>query len=277
MSLNELKKISDELKPSERMPVMFIGHGSPMNALEDNAFTRGWRAAAQALPRPQAILCVSAHWQTPGTMVTAMEHPKTIHDFGGFPRELFEAQYPAPGSPALAKETQQTIQKTPVTFDDDWGLDHGTWSILKPMFPDADVPVIQLSLDYRRPAQYHYDLAKELAPLREKGVLIVGSGNIVHNLRRVALPPNGDFNQPYAFDWALEARDIVRKKLDGRDHTGLVDYAALGQAIQLAVPTPEHYLPMLYAIALQRESESITYFNDVPVAGSLTMTSLLIQ
>jgi 4,5-DOPA dioxygenase extradiol len=277
MSLTHLKQMSDGLKKSETMPVMFVGHGSPMNAIEDNVFTRGWKTAAQNLPRPQAILCVSAHWQTPGTMVTAMDHPKTIHDFGGFPRELFEQQYPAPGSPELAEETRQAVRKTQVAFDDDWGLDHGTWSILKPMFPDADVPVIQLSLDYRKPAAWHYELAKELTSLREKGVLIVGSGNIVHNLRRVALPPDGDFNQPYAYDWALEARDIVRKNLDSRQHANLVDYAALGKAIQLAVPTPEHYLPMLYAIALQRENENITYFNDVPVAGSLTMTSLLIR
>ena len=263
--------------PTEKMPVLFVGHGSPMNAIEDNEFSRRWREVGRTLPKPDAILCISAHWETRGTLVTAMEKPSTIHDFGGFPRELFEAQYPAPGSPWLANETKNTVKGTELTFDDNWGLDHGCWSVLKRMFPEADVPVIEMSLDYTKPARYHYDLAKELAPLRQKGVLVVGSGNMVHNLRRVVLDDSGDFNRPYGLDWAIEANELFKKLIDENRHEELANYQALGQAVQLAVPTPEHYLPMLYALALKGEDESITYFNDKPVAGSLTMTSMRID
>jgi 4,5-DOPA dioxygenase extradiol len=270
---------SDESEGTgRRMLVLFVGHGSPMNAIEDNPFSRGWRDVGRALPRPRAILCVSAHWETWGTLVTAMERPRTIHDFGGFPRALYEAQYPAPGSKWLAQETVNAVQSVAVGLDDDWGLDHGAWSVLRQMFPGADVPVTQLSLDYTRPAQYHYDLGKELAPLREKGVLILGSGNMVHNLRRVVLRNNtfSDFNTPFGLDWALEASDLFKKLINENDHQSLVNYQALGSAVQLAVPTPEHYLPMLYALALKDDDEPVTIFNDVPLAGSLTMTSLLI-
>jgi 4,5-DOPA dioxygenase extradiol len=208
-----------------------------------------------------------------------MPQPPTIHDFGGFPRALFEAQYPAPGSPALAQATQKTVQQTEVLFDDDWGLDHGCWSVLRQMFPAADIPVVQLSLDTGLTAQGHYDLAKELAALRQKGVLIVGSGNMVHNLRRVVMPTRSisDFNTPYGLDWAIEANELFKRLINEHHHGELANYPALGRAVQLAVPTPEHYLPMLYALALQGENETLTYFNDVPLAGSLTMTSFVIQ
>jgi len=260
------------------MPVLFVGHGSPMNALEDNEFSRGWRDAARRLARPRAILCVSAHWETAGTLVTAMEKPRTIHDFGGFPRELFEARYPAPGSTWLAGEVKSCVRKTEIGADLAWGLDHGCWSVLKQMWPEADVPVVQLSLDAEQAGMYHYDLARELAPLREKGVLILSSGNIVHNLRLVEIRGDGPagFNEPYGFDWAIEASAIFRKLIDAGDHRALADYPSLGRAVQLAVPTPEHFLPLLYALALKREDEGIRFFNDKPLAGSLTMTSLAI-
>ncbi|MCL4505634.1 MAG: 4,5-DOPA dioxygenase extradiol [Chloroflexi bacterium] len=279
MGIDNLNQLADGLSNTVQMPVLFVGHGSPMNAIEDNEFSRGWREIGKTLPRPNAILCISAHWETRGTQVTAMEKPPTIHDFGGFPRELFAAQYPAPGSPWLARETKDGVTSTAVAFDDDWGLDHGCWSVLKQMFPDADVPVVQMSLDYTQPAQYHYDLAKELAPLRRKGVLILGSGNMVHNLRRVALVSGTveDFNRPYGFDWAIEANELFKKLIDENHHRELANYKSLGKAVQLAVPTLEHYLPMLYALGLKAEDEAITYFNDKPLAGSLTMTSLKID
>jgi len=259
-----------------RMPVLFAGHGSPMNAIEDNEFSRAWRDAAQALPKPKAILCISAHWETAGTQVTAMDEPRTIHDFGGFPQELFDVQYPAPGSTWLAQETKSTVTKPNVGLDQSWGLDHGCWSVLRQMFPSADVPVVQLSLDYTKPPQYHYELGRELAPLRSQGVLIVGSGNLVHNLRRVQIH-GMDFNDAFGFDWAIEANEIFKKLILENKFEELCNYQSLGKAVQLAVPTPEHYLPMLYVIALKEQDESITFFNDKAVAGSLTMTSLVIK
>jgi len=261
------------------MPLLFLGHGSPMNAIEDNEFSRGWQKTARALTKPKAILCISAHWETNGARVTAMEIPRTIHDFGGFPLELYEVQYPAPGSKWLAQEVQNAVKKTEVTFDEEWGLDHGCWSVVSRMFPKADVPVVQLSMDTFRPAQEHYDLARELAPLREKGVLIVGSGNMVHNLGLVEFRGEtmSDFNKPFGFDWAIEANESFKKFINDNRHDKLIDYQSLGKSVRLAVPTPEHYLPMLYALALKREDESITYFNDVPVAGSLTMTSFVVD
>ena len=262
-----------------KMPVLFVGHGSPMNAIEDNLFSQGWRQVARQLPKPKAILCISAHWETWGNLVTAMQQPRTVHDFGGFPRALFEVQYPAPGSLWLAETTQGLIEKSTVNLDNEWGLDHGCWSVLVQMYPAADIPVVQLSMDYTQPAQYHYDLAKELAPLRSQGVLILGSGNMVHNLRRIVLRGGGldDFNTPFGLDWALEASALFKKLIDENRHAELINYPALGTAVQLAVPTPEHYLPMLYALALKEEKDKITYFNDQPVAGSLTMTSLVID
>lgn len=260
------------------MPVLFVGHGSPMNAIEDNEFSRGWSVVAGRLPRPRAILCVSAHWETRGTLVTAVDRPRTIHDFGGFPRELYEVRYPAPGSAWLAREAAACVRRAEVRMDREWGLDHGCWSVLRRMYPEADVPVVQLSLCTGVDASYHYDVARELAPLRERGVLVLGSGNIVHNLRLVELRGSGPnaFNEPWGFDWALEAQAIFRKLIDTRDHHSLVDYHSLGRSVELAVPTPEHYLPLLYVLALQREGEEPAYFNDKPLAGSLTMTSLAI-
>ena len=263
---------------SMMMPVLFVGHGSPMNAIEDNPFSRGWREVALGLPAPKAILCVSAHWETRGTQVTAMERPRTIYDFGGFPRALYEAQYPAPGSAWLAEEVRK-ILPTPVELDHSWGLDHGCWSVLLPMFPEATIPVVQLSLDVAKTPRQHYELGKALAPLRGQGILIVGSGNMVHNLRRVALPKgsSGDFNQPYGFEWAHQANQIFKQHIDSGNHDALIDYPALGPAVQLAISTREHYLPLLYTLALQQPGETISYFNDVAVAGSLTMTSCLIK
>src|ERR1035437_9113906 len=254
---------------SEQMPVLFVGHGSPMNAIEENEFTRGWREIAKNLPRPNAILCVSAHWETRGTLVTVMEKPRTIHDFGGFPQELFDVQYPAPGNPELANETKSIIKDQIIGLDEQWGLDHGCWSVLRRMFPAADIPVVQLSLDYSKPAQYHYDLAKELAPLRTKGILIIGSGNIVHNLRMVSWDK---MNEPgFGFDWAIEANEKMKKFILNGDHQSLINYPAQGKDFELAIPTPEHYLPLLYALALKEEKEKIELFNDKAVMGSLTM------
>jgi len=259
----------------KRMPVLFVGHGSPMNAIENNCFSQKWQEAAVRITKPRAILCISAHWETNGTFVTAMPRPRTIHDFGGFPAELYEKNYPAPGDPLLAKECCDFIATTEVGFDDCWGFDHGAWSVLCRMYPNADIPVVQLSLDRSALAQHHYALAKELAPLRESGILIIGSGNMVHNLGRIEIR-GGDFNAPFGFDWALSANDLFKRLLQERRHAELIDYRSLGNAARLAIPTNEHYLPMLYAIALQREDETISFFNDAPVAGSLTMTSFTI-
>ncbi len=265
-------------KKTDRMPVLFVGHGSPMNAIEDNPFSRAWHSLGQALSKPRAILCISAHWETWGTLVTAMERPRTIHDFGGFPRELYMQQYQAPGDPALAEQTRSLLGLAPVALDQDWGLDHGCWSVLKPMFPNADIPVVQLSLDMSMEAKAKYDLATRLAPLREQGVLIVGSGNMVHNLRLVQIVSGNfdDFNTPYGFDWAIEANNLFKQLIDERNHQALIDWRSLGRAVELAVNSAEHYLPMLYALALQQPDEQVAYFNDVPLAGSLTMTSFVI-
>ncbi len=257
------------------MPVLFIGHGSPMNGIEDNEFSRGWQAVARSLPTPKAVLCISAHWETNGTFVTAMDHPRTIHDFSGFPPELYAVQYPAPGSTWLAQETRRIVSSTRVSPDNRWGLDHGCWIVLKRMFPEADIPVVQLSLDRTQEAMYHYNLAKDLAPLRKSGVLIIGSGNIVHNLGMVTLK-DADFNTPFGFEWAIEASSLFKRLIDENRVEELADYRNLGTPARYAVPTPEHYLPMLYSLALKGEEEPLTYFNDKPVAGSITMTSFKI-
>jgi 4,5-DOPA dioxygenase extradiol len=264
---------------NQKMPVLFIGHGSPMNAIEYNRFARGWHEAAQSIPKPEAILCVSAHWETWGTLVTASEQPRTIHDFGGFPQALYEMEYPAPGNPALAERVQSLVQSAQVGMDQDWGFDHGSWSVLSRMYPKADIPVIQLSLDYTQQSDFHYRLAKELTPLREEGILILGSGNIVHNLRRMAFMNNdySTFNEPYALEWAAEADQILKGLIRERKHADLANYRELGPSVQLAVPTPEHYLPLLYTLALREDDEEVIFFNDEPLAGSMTMTSLIIQ
>jgi len=258
---------------STRMPALFLGHGSPMNTIEENEFVEGFRKIATTIPKPNAILCISAHWETRGTFVTAMQNPPTIHDFGGFPKELFEVQYPAPGSPDLAKETQSLIQKTDLGLDDKWGLDHGAWSVIRHMYPQADIPVIQLSLDYYQGPQYHYELAKELKSLREKGVLIIGSGNMVHNLRMVAWR---QLNETFGFDWALEADEKMKQFILNDDHKSLIQYDQQGKPFHLAVPTPEHYMPLLYALAVKDKNEETILFNDKAVGGSLTMTSVKI-
>lgn len=274
MKLNELNKLTKTYSRTPKMPVLFLGHGSPMNAVEENEFVKGFRDVAKEIPNPNAILCVSAHWETRGTFVTAMEKPMTIHDFGGFPQALFEVQYPAPGSPELARETKSLVKKADVGLDEKWGLDHGAWSVIKHMYPNADVPIIQMSLDYSQTPQFHYELARELKSLREKGVLIVGSGNMVHNLKMVAWDKlNAD---EYGFDWAIEASEKMKKYILSGDHKQLIDFRSQGKSFDLAIPTPEHYLPLLYSLALKDESENVSLFNDKAVAGSLTMTSVKI-
>jgi 4,5-DOPA dioxygenase extradiol len=272
------KAIKEKSNKFKRMPALFIGHGSPMNAIEDNEFSRRWQQVGKSLPRPRAILCVSAHWETWGTLVTAMEEPRTIHDFGGFPPELFQAQYPALGSTWLSGEVRNSISSSKASFDLDWGLDHGCWSVLRRMFPAADLPVVQLSLDYTKSTKEHYAIGRDLASLRDKGILIVGSGNMVHNLGQVEVHGDGlrDFNRPFGFPWAIEANDLFKKLINENRHEELLDYQALGDAVQLAIPTPEHFLPLLYVLALKQKGEKIAYFNDKPLAGSLTMTSFTI-
>ena len=273
MKLNELNKISATFDNTVKMPVLFLGHGSPMNAIEENEFVTGFRNIANDIPKPNAILCISAHWETKGTFVTAMQNPTTIHDFGGFPKELFEVQYPAPGSPELAQETKSLITKTDVILDDKWGLDHGAWSVIKHLYPKADIPVIQLSLDYAQTPQYHYELAQQINSLRKKGVLIIGSGNIVHNLRMVEWKR---LNETFGFDWAIEANEKMKKFILNGNHQELINFRSQGKAFDLAIPTPEHYLPLLYILALQEKNEDVKLFNDKAVAGSLTMTSVKI-
>lgn len=275
MDLKDLNKITVAMDNTPVMPVLFLGHGSPMNAIEDNEFVHGFRELGKTIPRPTAILCISAHWETKGTFVTAMNNPPTIHDFGGFPKELFEVQYPAPGSPQLARETQNLVRKSMVCLDENWGLDHGTWSVLKHLYPAADVPVVQMSLDYFKSPQDHYELAKELEVLRYKGILIVGSGNIVHNLRYIAWDKLNAEN--YGYDWALEANEKIKNLIMEGNHKQLINYKTLGKVINLAIPTPEHYLPLLYILALKMNKEEISIFNDKEVAGSLSMTSLKVS
>ena len=273
MKLHALEKITTVLNPTKKMPVLFLGHGSPMNAIEENEFVTGFRNVATELPKPKVILVISAHWETKGTFVTAMDNPRTIHDFGGFPKALFDVQYPAPGSPEFAKETKRIITKTQVELDDKWGLDHGAWSVVKHLYPHADVPIIQMSIDYTQDAAYHYALAKELAVLRNKGVLIIGSGNMVHNLGMVAWDK---LNLTYGFDWAIEASEKMKKFILADDHQSLIRFKSQGKAFDLAIPSPEHYLPLIYAIALKEKNEQLILFNDKALAGSLTMTSIKI-
>jgi 4,5-DOPA dioxygenase extradiol len=257
------------------MPVLFLGHGSPMNAIEENEFVTGFRSVTKSIPKPSAILCVSAHWYTRGTKVTGMEMPPTIHDFGGFPKALFDVQYPAPGNPKLAQETKTLLDPIMVELDEKWGLDHGAWSVIKHLYPNADVPVIQMSIDFTKDPAYHFELAGRLTKLREKGVLIIGSGNILHNLRLV------DFQNidkvGYGYDWAIEAHEKINTWLLDGNYSPLLDYKNHGQAIQLAIPTPDHYLPLIYTLGLQGKHENLELFNDKLMAGSLSMTSIKIS
>ena len=250
---------------TNRMPALFVGHGSPMNALEDNAYTRGWQDAARRIPQPRAIVCVSAHWETRGTYVSGTPTPETIHDFYGFPKALFDVRYPAPGDPALAEQIGQMVKNANVHIDTEWGLDHGAWSVLRIMYPQADIPVLQLSLDTTQPGNFHYTLGKELAPLRDDGVLILGSGNIVHNLRLF------DFHATRPADWAARANAAIRARIESRDHTSLIDWNGLGADVALGIPTPEHYLPLLYVLALRGADEPIRLFNT-EVISAISMT-----
>jgi 4,5-DOPA dioxygenase extradiol len=270
-NLSEIKSLSANLPLQDfLMPVLFIGHGSPMNGIENNEFSTQWAEMGKSMPLPTAVLVVSAHWFTRGTSVTAMNFPQTIHDFGGFPQELFDVEYPAAGSPALAVETAGLIKSTNVHLDHDWGLDHGAWTVLKHMFPQANVPVLQLSLDYNKNPAEHYELAAELALLRKKGVLIMGSGNMVHNLRMVSW----DMMNGGGYDWALEINDKFKTLILNNDHQPLLSYQGLGRAAMLAIPTVEHYLPLLYTLGLIGEQEEVAIFNDKAIGGSLTMTSV---
>lgn len=255
-----------------RMPVLFIGHGSPMNGIQHNEFSSYWQKLGKELPVPQAVLVVSAHWLTTGTQITATNVPKTIHDFGGFPEELYKVQYPAPGDPVLAKETQELVKSTHIGLDHDWGLDHGAWTVVKWMYPDANIPVLQLSIDYSKPAAYHYNLSRELIALRKKGVLIIGSGNMVHNLRMIAWDK---FDVPnYGYDWAIEMHELFKNKIMDRDDKALIQYESLSRSAKLAIPTPDHYYPLLYTLGLKDNRDEIFFFNDKLVAGSLNMTSV---
>lgn len=273
-SLSHLQQLSDALPSSERMPVLFLGHGSPMNAIEENEFVTGFRNVAAKLPKPKAILCISAHWFTRGTKVTAMEMPRTIHDFGGFPQALFDVQYPAKGSPTLAKETADILKPLEVELDEKWGLDHGAWTVIKHLYPNADVPVIQMSIDYTKSTTYHFELAAKLNELRDKGIMIIGSGNIVHNL---GLADFANLNKDnYGFDWAIEVRSKVNNWLGDGNFKSIVEYDKQGKAFQLAIPTPEHYLPLIYTLGLKSKKDDLSMFNDKMLAGSLSMTSVRI-
>ncbi len=274
-TLNDLHKISGSFSNTEKMPVLFLGHGSPMNAIEENQFVTGFRNLAKTLPQPNAILCISAHWFTKGTKVTAMEMPRTIHDFGGFSQALFDVQYPAIGSPELAVETKHLLSPVEVELDEHWGLDHGAWSVIKHLYPEANVPVIQLSIDYTKSGQYHFELAQKLSVLRTKGILIVGSGNIVHNLRLVNFQNFEKDN--YGYDWAIEARESVNNYLLDGNFQPLIDFEKQSKAFQLAIPTPEHYLPLIYTLGLKGKTEELSLFNDKLLAGSLSMTSVKIM
>lgn len=270
-SLNQLTAFASGTPKTEKMPALFLGHGSPMNAIEENRFVKGFREIGKTIPQPTAILCISAHWYTRGTKITAMKTPKTIHDFGGFPRALHEFQYPAKGSPELAKATQKIVQPTNAKLDLDWGLDHGAWSVITHLYPKANVPVIQMSVDASLNPKQHFELGRKLDVLRERGILIIGSGNIVHNLRQVDVR---NINKPnHGYDWAFEASKFVNDQVVKGDYRPLLDYAKHGRAMELAIPTPDHYLPLLYVLALNHEPEKMSRFNDELIGGSISMTS----
>jgi 4,5-DOPA dioxygenase extradiol len=254
---------------SEKMPVLFVGHGNPMNVMEDNEFSRAWDAAGKALPKPKAIICVSAHWVTRGTMITAMDKPRTIYDFYGFPPEMYEIRYDAPGAPDLAEQVRRIIKNAEVKPDLNWGLDHGTWTVLKRMFPKADVPVIQMSLDANIEAQKHYDISRQLKELREEGVLIVGSGNIVHNLRMARFDDS-------AYDWAVEFDQRIANWISQNELEPIIHYENGDQAAALAINSAEHYVPLLYTLALKDENEPVSFFAEKVTGGSLSMRSVRI-
>jgi len=250
-----------------RLPAVFLGHGNPLNALMDNDWTRAWRRLGAELPAPRAILAVSAHWYVPGTAVTIAEKPRTIHDFGGFPRELYEVRYPAPGDPELARRVQRLLAPVPVALDDAWGLDHGTWSLLTHLYPEATVPVVQLSIDETKPASFHRDVGRRLAPLRDDGVLILGSGNLVHNLHTYAWGRRAQ--EP--FDWAVRFETRARALMESDDTGPLLDYDSLGADARLSIPTPEHYLPLLYVLGARRSDDALSFPVQGVDGGSISM------
>jgi 4,5-DOPA dioxygenase extradiol len=270
MKLEDLHKITEPFGTTDQMPVLFVGHGNPMNAITDNIYARTWNEMGKKLPLPKAILCVSAHWLTNGTAVTMTDKPKTIHDFGGFPDELFNVQYPAPGAVDYARMAISTVTSTKVHEDFEWGLDHGAWSVLKNMYPQANVPVFQMSIDYGKPPQYHYELGKELASLRNKGVLVVASGNVVHNLGMISWGDSGK-----KFDWAIEFDGLVKKSIEDNNPTPLIEYQKLGKLASMAHPTNDHYLPLMYTIGLRSKSDKFQFFNDTFDLGSISMRGVI--
>lgn len=271
-TLSSLSSLAGSLPAGPRMPALFVGHGNPMNAILDNEFSRTWKKIGHQLPRPKAILAISAHWLTKETRVTTMAKPQTIHDFGGFPKALFDAQYPAPGSPEFAKMTIDAVTHSHIQGDESWGLDHGTWSVLLPMYPAADIPVFQLSIVYEKPSSYHYEIGRELAKLRDKGVLIVGSGNIVHNLGQVDWGNTGR-----KYDWAVEFDTKITDWVNKGDHTAILNYQKLlGRTADMAHPSNDHFLPLFYILGLQQKGEKITYFNDHFDMGSISMRSMIV-
>jgi len=256
----------------QRLPAMFFGHGNPMNALANNAYTQAWRRIGESFPKPRAVLMISAHWFAPETAITAMPAPKTIHDFGGFPKELFDVRYAAPGDPDFARQIQTLLAPPPVTLDTSWGLDHGTWSVLTHVYPNADVPVLQLSIDETKPPSFHFELGKKLAVLRDNGVLVAGSGNIVHNLEAYAWGRH--VQEPY--DWAVRFESSVRENLTVNNFAPLIDYERMGRDAMLSIPTPEHYLPLLYVLGARQDGEVISFPVDGMDGGSISMLSVQI-
>ncbi|MGH8125888.1 MAG: 4,5-DOPA dioxygenase extradiol [Rhodanobacteraceae bacterium] len=255
---------------TDRMPILFVGHGNPMNAVQDTVWSRAWSALGKRLPKPRAVLSISAHWYLPGSAATVMARPRTIHDFGGFPRELFEVQYPAPGDPALAHRLQELLAPVPIRADRSWGLDHGTWSVLRHIFPDAGVPVVQLGIDETQAPAFHHELGKQLAPLRDEGVLILGSGNIVHNLHTYAWGRH----PVEPFDWAARFEATVRNLILQGNHQALVDHALLGPDAELSIPTPEHYLPLLYVLGASGQGDAVSFPAEGMDGGSISMLSI---
>lgn len=269
--LNSFINSSKEYRTDEKMPVLFIGHGAPLYTLDENKYNKAWKNLAQEIPTPKAIVCISAHWLTKGSFVTAMENPRTIHDFGKIDDRLFEIQYNAPGSPDLAKEIAEKLMHLHITEDHSWGLDHGCWCVARMMYPEANIPILQFSIDYSKEASYHYELAKELSFLREKGVLILCSGNIVHNLGQLKFPENS------TYDWAIEFDEVSKKLIQDGNHKALVAYQKLGREAILSIPTPDHYYPLLYALGLQNKTDEVSFPVEGISYGSTSMRSLLIN
>ena len=272
MKLNELNNLSVTFGASDKMPVLFVGHGNPMNAITDNTYSKTWADIAKKLPAPKAILSISAHWLTRGTSVTMSAKPQTIHDFGGFPDELFNVSYPAPGAVDYAKMAISEVKSTKVHEDLEWGLDHGTWSVLKQMYPLANIPVFQMSIDYNQAPSYHFELAKQLGNLRKKGVLIIGSGNVVHNLGQLNWKNDGS-----VFDWAQEFDQFVKKNIENNTPDALLNYDKLGKLASIAHPSNDHYLPLIYTLGLRDKSDKLTFFNESFDLGSISMRSLILQ